>query len=310
MIALAGVAARRSPMTLSNLCASWGPGIHAILGASTDGGSLLLSLLAGAERPARGQIRVLDGDPRGASVRSQIGYVPMFPALLDALRVDDFLGLARRVRGDRRGHDTDGLRQLGIETLASRRIRSLTRSEARAVALAEAISSGRVRVLLVEEPFIELEPRAAHRLVESLREFASSGRAVLIATSSSRDADALADDVWSMRRGCIGDSPMALSIMADAPSDGVALLAVARDCRMLAAALASQDGVQAVTFDGTSLQVRGREVVALAEAFGRAVVATGAAVVDLRIEGVGESPLPMPRLDGTGASSHKSGELA
>ncbi|MGD0530657.1 MAG: ABC transporter ATP-binding protein, partial [Polyangiaceae bacterium] len=63
MIALEGVAARRAPLTLARLTLSWGAGVHSLLGAPSDGGPLLLELVAGQARLRAGRVRLLEGSP-------------------------------------------------------------------------------------------------------------------------------------------------------------------------------------------------------------------------------------------------------
>jgi predicted ABC-type transport system involved in lysophospholipase L1 biosynthesis ATPase subunit len=61
MISLDRVSARQTPLALASVSLTWGPGVHALVGASTDGGALLLAIVAGAARVRSGQVRVLGG---------------------------------------------------------------------------------------------------------------------------------------------------------------------------------------------------------------------------------------------------------
>lgn len=286
MIVLEGVAARRAPMTLADLNVSWGPGIHAVLGAPNDGGPLLLYLLAGFARPRRGSVRVVDGNPVYTRVRSQIALVPLYPVLPDALRVGEIVALARRLRSDPRASALESLSVLGLEALAPRLARTLSHDERRAVLLAQALGSPRVRVLLVEEPGVRVESRAAHRLGAALRDFARGDRVVIVATSSSRDAEALADDVWQLRTGCLrGPFPPATSTtMESSSSNGATLRVRVSDPRALTGALSRESTVEGVAYDDLGVRVHGPNALALAEAVGRAIVATQVAVMELAAE--------------------------
>ena len=124
MISLDGVAARRAPMTLASVSVGWGPGVHAVMGTPADGGPLLLALVAGAARPRAGRVRVLDRAPGDASVRAAVAFVPLAPALPEALRVHEALdarGGHPRVMPP--GHAGERLAVLGIQALAPRRMR-------------------------------------------------------------------------------------------------------------------------------------------------------------------------------------------
>ena len=148
MISLEGVAARRAPVALANLSWTSGAGLHALVGGHGDGGPLLLALIAGATAPRSGRVRVLGGEPTDTAVRAQVAFVPRHPALPDAMSVTEVLAIAASIRGEPPRGAAERLRTLGVEALASRRVGTLSREETRAVAMTEATTSSRVRVLV------------------------------------------------------------------------------------------------------------------------------------------------------------------
>lgn len=284
MIALEGVAARRPPMALARLSAAWGGGAHAVVGAREDGGPLLLAIVAGHARPRAGSVRVLQGSPGDAAVRPRVAYVPLEPALPDAMRVREVLALAAAVRGEPAADAAERLAVLGVASLAPRPVRTLAPEEARAVALAEAVTSPSVRVLLVEEPLVGVDPRAVTRLPEALRARARDGCAVLVATASLRDAGDLADDHLLLRRGAVAGRATSLAELAAFATDGVRVRVVASDPQALLAAVARDPAVEAVARRDAAVVARGRDVIALAAAVGRAVVESGVDVTEMRVE--------------------------
>ncbi len=293
MIALENVAARRRPLTLSNLSRQWAAGSHAVIGAPADGGPLLLALVAGLARPRSGVVRVLDAAPGDPAVRRQIGRVPLDPALPEAMRVSDVLDLAAAVRKEAARDAAERLAVLGVETLAERRVRSLTRAEARAVALSEALTSPTVRVLLVEEPLLTMDARATGRVPEALRRRGREGCAVLLTTASARDAADLADDWIALQAGAIvrqGDSGDAIAPGAA----GVHLRVVVRragEIPALVAALAGSAEVDAIERDEGCVRLRGRDPEALARAAGRAAVEADVDIAELRVDFVDLRPV-------------------
>jgi len=284
LISLEGVAARRAPMTLASVSAGWGAGVHAVVGTPADGGPLLLALVAGAARLRAGRVLVLDRPPGDPSVRPAVAFVPLAPCLPEALRVHEALDVAASIRGDPTGHAAERLASLGVQALAPRRVETLAPEEARAVALAEATTSARVRVLLLEEPLVDIDPRAAARLPELLRARAREGRAILVATASPRDAAELADDHVTLRAGTIVGRAASLEELAGFAPGGARVVVVCGDPRALIAAIAQQGVVEAVARRDTAVVARGRDATALAAAIGRAVVASGVDVTELRVE--------------------------
>jgi energy-coupling factor transporter ATP-binding protein EcfA2 len=209
--------------------------------------------------------------------------VPLRPALPDALRVREIVSVARRLRGDALGPAVDSLASLGVEALAPRLARTLAAEEGRAVLLAEALGSARVGVLLVEEPRVRVDPRAVHRIGAAFREFARDGRTVIFVTSSARDAEALGDDIWQLRSGCLqGPCPLEMSPTLESLTGGASLHVIVSDSRALASSLLHEADIEGVTYDGGGLRVFGRSALALASAVGRAIVAAEVVVHELR----------------------------
>jgi ABC-2 type transport system ATP-binding protein len=272
-------------MALASLSIAWGPGAHAIVGGRLDGGALILALVAGTARPRKGRVRVLDRSPSDAGVRRQVALVTLEPALPETLRVEEILALAALVRAEPPCDAAQRLRLLGIEALAPRTAGSLTAGEARAVAVAEALTSTRVRVALVEEPFLAMDPRAAPRLPEALRAKASGECAVVVTTASHRDASELADDAVLLKAGAIvGEAPSTEDVVA-AHAGRAGLRIVVRDAaeaRLLVAELAREHTVEAIEHDGSWVLARARDPIALARAAGQAIVKAEVHVAEMK----------------------------
>lgn len=283
MIALDGVAARRGALVRASLSLDWDAGMHAVVGGPPDGAPELLAMLAGLDRPRAGRVRVLDGDPRDARVRRAIALVPSAPSLPERMTVRETLDFAAAVRGDTAATPAaERLAVLGVESLASRRALGLSLEEARAVALAEALTSPSVRVLLVEEPRVAMDPRAAVLLPERLRARAAAGCAVVLATASMRDAATLGDDHLFLT----AVRPPAMARLRVVTREPAALLAaIAREPAVegVSRQEAPRTGAGAAAANGLGVVVaRGPDASALARAVGRAVVASGADVIEMR----------------------------
>jgi ABC-2 type transport system ATP-binding protein len=284
MISLQNVSARRAPLALTSVNLEWGPGVHSIVGRREDGGALLLALVAGVALPRAGHVRILERSP--ADARKEIARIPLEPSLPDTLRVDELLRLACRLRSEALHDSTARLATLGVEPLARRKVRSLSRGEARAVSLVEALTSTRVRVVLVEEPGTWMDPRAAGRLPQALQDKAQTGAAIVLTTASPRDANELAIDHVVLHRGAVVSGPTS-SDPRLSELNRARLVVVSRDeagARLLAAGLARDPCVAGLGQEGVIVRVRGDDAVDLARATARAAVAAGAEIVELRWE--------------------------
>lgn len=257
----------RGAVLLRNVSFTWERGVLAVLGAPYDGTTLLLQVLAGHVRARGGSV----------SVKEPIAHVPVDVVLPDALRVDEACELAGELRGEPRKHAPERLAPLGLEALASRRVRSLSPAEARGVALAIALSST-APVLLIEEPLAMIEPTVPSRVAAAIRARASAGAAVIVTTASVRDATTLADRTSMLTRGVLAPVPEPLAHAGPGGSSMRVVLAPSDDARAHASALvAALTGDAAVAYveaaGAVTVVARGPELAKLASAVTRAVAA-------------------------------------
>ena len=285
--------ARSAPVALAPLTFKLGAGVHALLGRPEDGVPLLLAVLAGRVRPRAGTVRVLGeslGHGDGGQVRASIAYVPRDPMLPEALRVREMLDLASAIRQERVVDAAERLAVLGVAPLAARRVGSLTLGEARAVAMAEALTS-KARVLLLEEPYV-VDPRAVGMLADLLQARAKAGACVVFGTASVRDAADLGDDQLIFDRGVLVQAFSAEGA-ALPERDAAARSRVSRPVRMalkvsdtsrVLAQLSGEPAVLSVESTSASIVITGTDATELAAAVGRAVLAADVDLVWLRAE--------------------------
>ena len=297
----------RGIRTIAPLTLTLGAGAHALLGTLDDGVSLLLALIAGDVRARSGRVQVLGGSPGDAAIRRSIAHVPLDVSLPDPVRVAEALVMAAEIRGEPARDPVARLEVLGIAALAKRKVNTLGPDEARAVAMAEAVTS-QARVLLIFEPYVTVDPRTAPLLRDVLSKRASEGVCVLVATASVNDAAALADDHLVFERGSLvrrGTSMEGISALASrggrlrvvvsgAKQDGAKAddaNANADGTRALVAALAAEGAITSVETSGTTLVVGGADLVALASAVARAALRA-----DVGIEALGPDVVTLEEL--------------
>jgi ABC-type multidrug transport system ATPase subunit len=290
MIELHEVTARLPPLALAPITASIGAGITALVGTKDDGVALLLAVLAGREPAKKGKLSVL-GAPFSPPTRASIGYVPLDAVLPESLRVSEVLDLAARVRGEPVRDAVARLELLGVGALARRLVRSLTPEEVRAVAAAEALSSTKTTVLLFEEPFAVMDPRAAAAIGVELERRAREGACVVLTTASTREAHELATHEIVFERGVVRRQGKPLDPVAIEGARGAAIRIVVSNAKRLLAALAEEASVTRVEASPSSVLVRGGSAVELARAIARAVKRADVELESMRVE-----PLPLAPL--------------
>jgi ABC-2 type transport system ATP-binding protein len=281
MIRLATLTAHAAPFSLTKISLELGAGLHAVVGTRADGGPLLLAVAAGWVRPRSGQVLVLGTTPENA--RRQVAYVPLDARLPPTLRVAEVLDIAAEVRGERAPDARSRLETLGIRPLADRYTHTLSAPEARAVLLAEALTS-KARVLLIDEPLVEVDPRVAGPLVVALRQRAAEGATLVLATSSPRDALELSNAQWILSGGRLAGAMHATDTPLLAAGAEPRLRVVARDARALLAALAGEPQFSGVLLDGDAIFVSGTDPAAMAAAISRAALASGVEIEAMHVE--------------------------
>lgn len=271
----------RTPRVLSPLTLTLGAGMHALVGSVEDGVALVLAVLAGRVRPSRGRAVVLGGAPDAPKSRCEVAHVPLDAVMPDPLRVDEALAMAAEIRGEPPQDSRARLDVLGLAPLAARRVKTLSIHEVRAVALAEAVTS-RARVLLLEEPYVLIDPRAACRLANVLHARARDGACVLIATASVRDAADLAEDHLIFERGVLVRRTTAALGLAARGSRGARLRVTTSNPRALLAALATDPAVTSLESSEGILGVGGVDPVLVASAIAAAALRVDAEIFSLR----------------------------
>jgi putative ABC transport system ATP-binding protein len=201
----------------------------AIMGPSGSGKSTLLNLIAGLDRPTRGEIRV-DGVSVGALGetalaryrRRRLGFVFQFFHLLNQLTVFDNVVLPAQLAGvkprEAKARARDLLEQLGIVEKANEYPERLSGGQRQRVAIARALVN-RPAVLLADEPTGALDSRSGDQVMELLAGLNRDGQTVVLVTHDAPLAAAYSTRVISLRDGRVVDDARLQSTGAQSASD-------------------------------------------------------------------------------------------
>ncbi len=155
----------------------------ALVGHNGSGKSTFLRLAAGLLDPSAGEVRVA-GVPAGSiGARAALSFVPDEPVLYDDLSVEEHVEYIGRL------HGVDDWPERADELIErfdlGARSEDLPRRFSRGLRQKTALVLGFVRpfsVLLVDEPFVGLDPAGQRALTELLVETAREGACVVVAT--------------------------------------------------------------------------------------------------------------------------------
>ena len=186
--------------------------IGCLLGASGCGKTTALRAIAGFVKPSAGSVRVEDQQVVGPHVWVEpedrgVGIVFQDYALFPHLSVSDNVGFGLRSPGLGRGQRQSRIQRMldlvGLRSLASRFPHELSGGQQQRVALARALAPS-PRLLLLDEPFSNLDPDLRERLAMELRDILNEARTTaLLVTHDQYEAFAMADVVGVMQHGRI-----------------------------------------------------------------------------------------------------------
>jgi heme ABC exporter ATP-binding subunit CcmA len=185
-----------------------------ILGENGAGKSTLLRLVAGLIKPNRGSVTVFGEAPYHQ--RRRIAYMSHSPMLYDELTAIENLNYFAGLHRDGSacaciGNPEMALRAVGLDPNLKRPVGQYSQGMRQRTSLARVLQSD-PELLLLDEPFSNLDVDSARHLVELLADFRTwvvpggGHRTILITTHQATLAKPLADRTLTLRNGQIAEA--------------------------------------------------------------------------------------------------------
>jgi ABC-2 type transport system ATP-binding protein len=180
--------------------------LFCLLGPNGAGKTTTMKMLCGLLRPSAGRVLVggLDMARDGEAIRKILGYIPDTPFLYERLTPREFMeftGDLYRIPAARAGAEAEAsFRLFGLEEHADVLIKDLSHGLRQRLVYA-ATFLHRPEMMLVDEPFIGLDPHSIRLIKELLREKARSGVTIVLTTHILALAEDLADRIGIIARG-------------------------------------------------------------------------------------------------------------
>ncbi|MGZ6999255.1 MAG: ABC transporter ATP-binding protein [Acidimicrobiia bacterium] len=155
----------------------------ALVGHNGSGKSTLLRIAAGLLEPTEGTVTVHGAEAGSLAARAELSFIPDEPVLYEDLSVEEHIEYVGRLHGVEEWPEraVELLERLALadsaEDLPVRFSRGLRQKTALVLGLVRPFS-----VLVVDEPFVGLDPAGQRTLTELLVETAVAGACVVVAT--------------------------------------------------------------------------------------------------------------------------------
>ena len=170
--------------------------LYAVLGDNGAGKTTLLRTLAGLNHPSGGQVTIL-GANRFHDVCHQVGYMAHPSLLYDEMSGLENLAYFAQLYGiTDRQRGTEVIRAVGLDPLLTRPVGQYSQGMRQRMSLARALLND-PKILLLDEPFSNVDLRSAADMVRLLAGLRDQGKTIFVVTHQASLLEGAADEfVW------------------------------------------------------------------------------------------------------------------
>ena len=182
--------------------------LFGFLGPNGAGKTTTLRMIAGILRPTAGSVRIagldLAADPMAA--KTKLGFIPDRPFIYEKLTGMEFLrfvaGLFREdgARVEQRARELLAL--FDLEDWRDELVESYSHGMRQKLIISSAFVH-RPEVIVVDEPMVGLDPKAARTLKDLFREYTRRGHTIMMSTHTLEVAQAMCDRIGIIQKGRI-----------------------------------------------------------------------------------------------------------
>lgn len=182
--------------------------LFGFLGPNGAGKTTTLRMIAGILRPTSGSVRIsgIDLDKSPMQAKAKLGFIPDRPFIYEKLTGIEFLRFVAGLFGQ----DGSPVEKRASELLAVFDLEEwrdeLVESYSHGMRQKLIISSAfvhRPEVIVVDEPMVGLDPKAAKTLKDLFREYTRRGHTIMMSTHTLEVAQTLCDRIGIIQRGHI-----------------------------------------------------------------------------------------------------------
>jgi ABC-2 type transport system ATP-binding protein len=182
--------------------------LFGFLGPNGAGKTTTLRIIAGILQPTSGTVRIGDidvaVDPVGAKMK--LGFIPDRPFIYEKLTGAEFLRFVAGLYDQEGAHVEHRARELlalfDLEEWRDELVESYSHGMRQKLIISSAFVH-RPEVIVVDEPMVGLDPKAARILKDLFREYTRRGHTIMMSTHTLEVAEAMCDRIGIIQTGRI-----------------------------------------------------------------------------------------------------------
>ncbi|BET67653.1 ABC transporter ATP-binding protein [Opitutales bacterium ASA1] len=178
--------------------------IFGLLGPNGSGKSTTIKAILGLIRPSTGVCEVFGADPRRATNRVSIGYLPESPDFQRFLTGREFVSMHARFAGlgkaDVSARTEQVVALVGMSDAADRRVGEYSKGMLQRIGLAQALVHD-PELLVLDEPTAGVDPVGTADVITLVRNLRDAGKTILLSSHLLAQVEDVCDQVAIVHRG-------------------------------------------------------------------------------------------------------------
>ena len=178
--------------------------VMGFLGTNGAGKTTTIKMLLGLISPTSGSVSVLGGDPSDPRARAKIGYMPETATYYPYLNARELLAFYGGICGldakTVRARSDELLESVGLADAAKRPLRTYSKGMLQRAGIAQALLND-PELLVLDEPFMGLDPLARIHFRELMRGLRERGKSIFFSSHELGETELLCDKVVIMKKG-------------------------------------------------------------------------------------------------------------
>jgi ABC-2 type transport system ATP-binding protein len=197
--------------------------LFGFLGPNGAGKTTTLRIIAGILRPSSGTVRIggIDIAANPIAAKQKLGFIPDRPFIYEKLTGVEFLRFVAGLYGqsgaetERRGRELLAL--FDLEEWQDELVESYSHGMRQKLIISSAFVH-KPEVIVVDEPMVGLDPKAARTIKDLFREYTRRGNTIMMSTHTLEVAESMCDRIAIIQRGVIRASGTMSELRASAES--------------------------------------------------------------------------------------------